>query len=211
MTREQEEQEIREHWQEEYFQDMHGRARGEVLAYMQELNRCYEAKKGYGFIRMTEERMKNPESIRNKLERKKYDRTFETAKEKLNDISGVRVVCYCIREVYWAAKKIASDERYPIVKFKDYIRKPKKSGYESYHIVLEVPVMMEGKQERVRVELQLRTFIMDAWAELDSRICYKRICNLSQEKEKSMEKYQRLGRKMDKLMEKILYEEYEKI
>ena len=38
---------------------------------------------------------------------------------------------------------------------KDYISKPKKSGYASYHIVLEVPVNVAGKIIYVKTEIQI--------------------------------------------------------
>lgn len=65
-------------------------------------------------------------------------------------------------------------DTYTVVKAKDYIRKPKKNGYESYHIVLDIPMSYKGKTTVVRVELQLRTMIMDAWAGMDNRVSYKK-------------------------------------
>ena len=44
----------------------------------------------YCFI---ETRMKTPESIAEKLQRKDYDVDFDTAVTALNDISGVRCIC----------------------------------------------------------------------------------------------------------------------
>ena len=89
---------------------------------------------------------------------------FDTAVTALNDISGVRCICYSVKEIYWIARQIGKTDTYTVVKAKDYIRKPKKNGYESYHIVLDIPMSYKGKTTVVRVELQLRTMIMDAWA-----------------------------------------------
>ena len=44
----------------------------------------------------------------------------------------------------------------------------------SYHIVLDIPMSYKGKTTVVRVELQLRTMIMDAWAGMDNRVSYKK-------------------------------------
>ena len=196
--------EIENEWKKEAFQNVHREARAQIRDYMRELDARREKKSGYGFLRYMEDRMKTPESIAEKLQRKSYTVDFQTAVEKLNDISGVRVICYSLKEVYWVAKQIARDERYTIVKFKDYIRKPKKSGYESYHLVLEVPVKDEDGITSVRVELQLRTIIMDAWTAVDNRIRYKK--STSEELTKRVEKYAKIGRRLDKLIQRTLDE-----
>ena len=139
-----------------------------------------------------------------KLERKGLAPDFATAVEELNDISGVRCICYSVKEIYWIARQIGKDPAFTIVKAKDYVRKPKKNGYESYHIVMDVPVTQKKNTEMVRVELQLRTIIMDAWAGMDNRISYKREKDVSPEMTKRIEKYAKIGRRLDKLIQKTL-------
>ena len=157
---------------------------------------------GQGFVRFIETRMKTPESIAEKLQRKDYDVDFDTAVTALNDISGVRCICYSVKEIYWIARQIGKTDTYTVVKAKDYIRKPKKNGYESYHIVLDIPMSYKGKTTVVRVELQLRTMIMDAWAGMDNRVSYKK--GVPPEMERRIEKYARIGRRLDKLIQKTL-------
>ena len=153
---------IKKQWLDVSYQELHQVARQQVKLYMEELNVLYQQQTGYGFIRFMEERMKRPESIYGKLQRKGYEPDFETANEKLNDISGVRVIAYCLGEIYWIADRVALEGRFPLRKVKDYIRKPKKNGYESYHMILEVPVLNGDEEKIVPVELQLRTIVMDA-------------------------------------------------
>lgn len=220
---------IRTAWEDEYFQAEHAAAREIVVRLLRELNGFYIVKTGHGFLRFVESRMKTPESICEKLERKGYARDFATAVEKLNDLSGVRCICYSVKEIYWVARQIGKDSRFTILKAKDYIRKPKKNGYESYHIVMEVPVpahLIEdkladkvpgkaakkasgkaAKDRSVRVEVQLRTMIMDAWAGMDNRISYKKEKELSPEMAKRIEKYAKIGRRLDKLIQRTLEEE----
>ena len=103
------------------------------------------------------------------------------------------------------AKQIAKEERFPIVKVKDYIEKPKKNGYESYHIILQVPVIIDEVSDIIPVELQIRTIVMDAWAGMDNRISYKKK-KLSPELEKSIHKYAKIARRLDSLIQKSLDE-----
>ena len=208
---------LRRSWENDEFQRMHALARETVVRNLRELNGFYIVKTGHGFTRLVESRMKTPESICGKLKRKGYDIDFETAVSELNDISGVRCICYSVKEIYWIARQIGKDSRFTIIKVKDYIRKPKKNGYESYHIVMDVPVQMEDSEQglkkkeqpdtrMVRVELQLRTMIMDAWAGMDNRVSYKKEKEVSPEMAKRIEKYAKIGRRLDKLIQRTLDE-----
>ena len=58
----------------------------------------------------------------------------------------------------------------------------------------------------VRVELQLRTMIMDAWAGMDNRVSYKKEKEVSPEMAKRIEKYAKIGRRLDKLIQRTLDE-----
>ena len=213
MGYQEEVEELRKSWENEDFQRKHALARESVVRCLRELNGYYIVKTGHGFIRFIESRMKTPESICDKLERKGFDRDFETAVEELNDISGVRCICYSVKEIYWIARQIGKEPGFQIVKEKDYVRKPKKNGYESYHIVMDVPIQWPEKKksqkqqvETVRVELQLRTIIMDAWAGMDNRVCYKKEKEVSPEMSKRIEKYAKIGRHLDKLIQRTLDE-----
>ena len=179
---------LRKHWEDDNFQRKHALAREIVVNRLRELNREYEEKTGQGFVRFIDTRMKTLD--------------FDTAVTALNDISGVRCICYSVKEIYWIARQIGKTDTYTVVKAKDYIRKPKKNGYESYHIVLDIPMSYKGKTTVVRVELQLRTMIMDAWAGMDNRVSYKK--GVPPEMERHIEKYARIGRRLDKLIQKTL-------
>ncbi len=211
MGKKEGEAEIRKVWNAPEYQKLHEEARKNIEQYLKELNYLYQEKAKEGFIRYMESRMKTPESIMQKLDRKGLAWNVKNMEKHLHDVSGVRVICFDIKEIYWIASRIARDERYEIIKFKDYIRKPKKNGYESFHIVLNVPVevMLEKdqrEQKGVQVELQLRTIVMDAWASLDSRIRYKKNSKVSEELEQRMHKYAKTCRRMDRMIRRMLAE-----
>ena len=108
---------LRKHWQDDDFQRKHALAREIVVNRLRELNREYEEKTGQGFVRFIETRMKTPESIAEKLQRKDYDVDFDTAVTALNDISGVRCICYSVKEIYWIARQIGKTDTYTAVSY----------------------------------------------------------------------------------------------
>ncbi len=66
-------------------------------------------KTGQGFVRFIETRMKTPESIAEKLQRKDYDVDFDTAVTALNDISRSAVSATVSRKSYWIARQIGKN------------------------------------------------------------------------------------------------------
>lgn len=53
---------------------------------------------------------------------------FDTAVETLNDIAGIRVVCYFCDDIYLIAEAIKKQRDIRIIKEKDYVKNPKRSG-----------------------------------------------------------------------------------
>ena len=57
---------------------------------------------------------------------------------------------------------------------KDYIQTPKTSGYQSLHLIVEVPIFLMEEKTMIPVEIQLRTMAMDFWASLEHKLQYKK-------------------------------------
>jgi len=124
-------------------------------------------------IHNIQSRVKSPESIFNKLYRKGYDISLESARENLNDIAGIRVICSYIDDIYTIANMLKAQDDITLVREIDYIKNPKPNGYRSLHLVLKIPVFFSSHTELVQVEVQIRTIAMDFWASLEHQLRYK--------------------------------------
>lgn len=124
-------------------------------------------------IHHIEKRVKSPASIAAKLRKKGIPITIEAAKENVNDIAGVRVVCNYIDDVYSVAKMLELQKDIEIIKRQDYIKTPNYNGYRSLHLDIKVPVYLSDRTEYVIAEIQIRTIAMDFWASLEHDIRYK--------------------------------------
>lgn len=124
-------------------------------------------------IHHIESRLKSTESIVEKLERKGYPVTVESAKSNLNDIAGIRIVCNYIDDVYDVEKMITRMGDIELVKRQDYIKEPNYNGYRSLHLDVLVPVFLSDRSEKVAVEIQIRSVAMDFWASLEHDLRYK--------------------------------------
>ena len=118
-------------------------------------------------------RVKSQSSIVAKLVKKGLPVNIESARENVNDIAGVRVVCSYIDDVYRVAEMFERQTDVEIVKKQDYIKTPNYNGYRSLHLDIKVPVYLSNRTEYVGAEIQIRTIAMDFWASLEHDIRYK--------------------------------------
>lgn len=120
-----------------------------------------------------ESRVKSTGSIIEKLVRKGFDVSTESAKHNLNDIGGMRVVCSYIDDVYAVEKMLLRQSDLTLIKRQDYIAEPNYNGYRSLHLDMRVPVNLSDHTECVTVEIQIRSVAMDFWASLEHDLRYK--------------------------------------
>ena len=126
------------------------------------------------FIQMKTWRLKSHDSVCKKMQKKGLDLNFDLALEKINDLIGVRAVCAYVDDIYKVADLIEKQQDIHILKIKDYVQQPKKSGYQSLHLILEIAIPFQKENQWIKLELQLRTAAMDYWANLDHQLRYKR-------------------------------------
>ena len=84
-----------------------------------------------------------------------------------------------------------------VVKIKDYVEKPKASGYQSLHVIVLVPAQAGEKR---KVEIQIRTQAMNLWAVVEHHFVYKRNGYEKCEFEKDLKECARAIYKIDKKM-----------
>ena len=126
------------------------------------------------FIQMKTWRLKSYDSVYKKMQKKGLELNFDLALEKINDLIGVRAVCAYVDDIYKVADLIEKQQDIHILKIKDYVQQPKKSGYQSLHLILEIAIPFQKENQWIKLELQLRTAAMDYWANLDHQLRYKR-------------------------------------
>lgn len=127
----------------------------------------------YSPIEHTTSRLKSPEGIFKKAKRKNCGYSLPVIKEKVKDIAGIRITCSFRSDIYRLSEMLCSQKDIEVVECKDYIKEPKPNGYQSLHLIVKVPVFMSDREERVFVEIQIRTIAMDFWASLEHKIYYK--------------------------------------
>ena len=119
-------------------------------------------------------RIKEPDSIMNKMKRLKVPFTVKNIEKNLNDIAGLRVICSFPDDIYTLVGYLVKQDDIRLIQKKDYIKNPKPNGYRSLHLILEVPIFLTKEKKMMRVEVQFRTIAMDFWASLEHKLKYKK-------------------------------------
>ena len=119
-------------------------------------------------------RLKTEDSLRGKLEKKgdKYESALD-----LTDLLGIRVICYFADDVDRIAEKIEElfviDRENSVDKRK--ILEADQFGYLSLHYICQLTPEQAETEElcRIRFEIQIRSVLQHAWAEIQHDIGYK--------------------------------------
>ena len=140
---------------------------------LQILNEEFQHVHFYNPIEHIKSRLKTSESIVKKLKKHGYESTLDNMIQYVNDIAGIRIICSFTSDIYRLADIIRNQQDIRVVSVKDYITRPKKSGYKSYHMIVTVPVYLSDRILDTKVEVQIRTVAMDFWASLEHKMNYK--------------------------------------
>ena len=119
-------------------------------------------------------RLKSPESIYGKMQRKGIPFSIENIEKNLTDIAGIRVICSFPEDIYKLVECLLKQDDIILIEMKDYIKNPKPNGYRSLHLILDIPIFLTGEKKHMRVEVQFRTIAMDFWASLEHKMKYKK-------------------------------------
>jgi len=119
-------------------------------------------------------RAKTESSFLEKLERKKekYNNPFKD----MEDLSGIRIVCYYLSDIKNIEKAIIR-----AIEAKDAERDEEsfdKFGYRSVHLIGKIRKSWKGDDYwkpyiGLKSEIQIRTILMHAWAEIEHELSYK--------------------------------------
>ena len=156
-------------------------------------------------IENVKSRLKSTDSIIRKLKKKELPFSLEAMQENINDVAGIRVICSFPEDIYMLADCLLNQDDIKLITKKDYIKNPKKSGYRSLHLIIEVPIFLKNEKRYRKVEVQLRTIAMDFWASLEHKLRYKKNISLEEAEiiSKELLECSEISATLDKRMEDI--------
>ena len=157
----------------------------------------------YNPIEHVSSRVKSPDSLVEKVQRKGIDGDFASIRSSITDIAGIRITCSFTADVYRLFDLLTAQDDVRVLQVKDYIASPKANGYKSLHAILEVPVFLSTGRIEVPVEVQFRTIAMDFWASLEHKIYYKYATQVPDELLESLKDAADTAAELDARMERL--------
>lgn len=141
-------------------------------------------KYGYGISKRIKEQSRAAAKIEQKLlHTDPIPQSILEIENLVSDWVGVKITCNTSSDAQVVINKLSAmckKEGNPTFALKngqpdvaDYIKSPKPSGYRAYHAVLLVPAHYRAEPCTVRVEVQIKTRLQDAWGELTHESFYK--------------------------------------
>ena len=118
-------------------------------------------------------RVKDLTSFIDKIERKAYRNPFTQAE----DLAGVRIVCLFMLDLNRVGDLLSSTFR--VLNREDKISdgEPSAFGYMSHHYICQLSDRYAGDRyddiKEIKFEVQVRTILMDAWANMSHYLSYK--------------------------------------
>ena len=145
----------------------------EVATKINILRQEFDQTHRYKPIEHVKTRLKSMESLMDKISRTGCPADFDSIRERIRDVAGIRVVCTFVDDTYRVAEILLKQPDITLLARKDYIAEPKPNGYQSLHLIVSVPVFLSDRSVQVPVEVQIRTIAMDFWASIEHQIHYK--------------------------------------
>lgn len=129
-------------------------------------------------------RVKSFKSYYKKLLRLKSSEINNNSLVYLTDMMGIRMICAFLEDITLGLEQIKSIFEIKEVEVKGAEKKFSEFGYESIHVLIKPPAdcipKLEGKykdllpiSDEIVCEIQIRTILQDAWAEVEHELIYK--------------------------------------
>lgn len=140
-------------------------------------------------------RVKEIDSFCEKIERKNYKNPFDD----IDDICGIRIICYYSSDIEKINQIIGKEFDILEEQDKSDLLGLKEFAYRSQHFIVKINKSWNAapnyrKLENLKAEVQVRTILMHAWAEIEHKLNYK---SDSQVPEKFQRKLFRLSAKFE--------------
>ena len=145
---------------------IHGHAINELMGPIRNMVDDLNNNSGRKVVQYFDSRIKDKESLEDKLQRKGCELS------EIFDIGGIKIVVIFGDDIPIVSDMI--DNLFHVKETKDYIKKPKDSGYRSVHKIVTVKPTVNGRVMQATVEIQIKTVLKDALWSMEHVVRYKK-------------------------------------
>jgi len=119
-------------------------------------------------------RVKTEESFTDKIERKGYTNPLN----EIEDILGIRIICFFQKDIKFISNKLIDELTIHESTTKEEKLDSNQFGYRSHHLIASISPEWKSNPSfrdlcNLKFEIQIRTILMHAWAEIEHSLNYK--------------------------------------
>lgn len=153
----------------------------ELVVKFKSIEREYRRREKHSPIECVEGRVKSISSLLDKATKRHIP--MEKALDILEDIAGIRITCKFVEDIGKVVDLIRKRDGIDmhVLEEEDYITNTKSSGYRSYHITIDYPLITANGVQNIKCEIQIRTLAMNFWATIEHSLRYKYNGNMPDE------------------------------
>jgi putative GTP pyrophosphokinase len=149
-------------------------------------------------------RVKDDSSFAEKIDRKHYENPFD----EIEDICGIRIICYYQSDVEKISEVLRQEFTVIENQDKETLLKADQFGYRSTHFIIKIKEEWNKAPnyrglENLKAEIQIRTVLMHAWAEIEHKLVYKNANQIPTEYREEFAEIAALLKVSDKKFEKL--------
>lgn len=146
-------------------------------------------------------RVKDKTSFIEKIGRKNYEKPFD----EIEDLCGLRIICYYQSDLEKIAGIIKREFEILESQDKEELLKADQFGYRSTHFIVKIKKnWLQAPNyrglENLKAEIQVRTVLMHAWAEIEHKLAYKKDTHIP---EQFRRKFSRISAKLEEADEQF--------
>jgi putative GTP pyrophosphokinase len=151
-----------------------------------------------------EYRVKDDSSFAEKIDRKQYANPFD----EIEDICGIRIICYYQSDVDKISEVLRDEFTVIENQDKETLLKADQFGYRSTHFIVKIKKEWNKAPnyrglENLKAEIQIRTVLMHAWAEIEHKLVYKNENQVPSQFQRDFSELSALLRMADKGFERL--------
>lgn len=143
---------------------------------LQEMEKYLKSNLSMGSMPTVKSRIKHFDSYYKKLLRVKPKIEAGEKLPVLTDLLGLRIICPFLEDLQMVESQIISLFNIIEIERKGSEKTYSEFGYESIHFLVEIPFAMNEEYplpKNLICEIQVRTILQDAWAEVEHELVYK--------------------------------------
>lgn len=131
--------------------------------------------------------------------------TVDNMEKNQDDIACMEIVCTFPSELFLVADAILQGSDLALLQREDYTRHPQSSGYRGLHMLLSIPVTLNGRTRRVKVTVRLRTGVMQLWNDIEHKLSREKDVLVPEQVREELRACAEIGAELDARLEQIRY------